>query len=134
IGTLSNPNVGITEGLLTPDANALGASLGKNLVRVVPIDQTHSNVYYWHDNPTGDDFAKQLLVLLGTLVTSVASFYFGSQAVTSAVAATQAALSGNGTLATKKANPSIKSISPTTRKNDGTTASLTIDGSNLGSV
>ena len=32
-------------------------------------------------NPAGIDFAKQLLVLIGTLVTSVASFYFGSKAV-----------------------------------------------------
>ena len=32
-------------------------------------------------NPDAIDFAKQLLVLIGTLVTSVASFYFGSKAV-----------------------------------------------------
>ena len=34
--------------------------------------------------PAAIDFAKQLLVLIGTLVTSVASFYFGSQAVAQA--------------------------------------------------
>ena len=32
-------------------------------------------------SPAGIDFAKQLLVMIGTLVTSVASFYFGSKAV-----------------------------------------------------
>jgi hypothetical protein len=35
-------------------------------------------------NQAGEDFAKQLLVLIGTLVTSVSSFYFGSQAVSQA--------------------------------------------------
>ncbi len=35
-------------------------------------------------NPASEDFAKQLLVLIGTLVTSVAGFYFGSQAVSDA--------------------------------------------------
>lgn len=35
-------------------------------------------------NPAGEDFAKQLLVLIGTLVTSVASFYFGAKAVSEA--------------------------------------------------
>lgn len=35
-------------------------------------------------NPASDDFAKQLLVLIGTLVTSVAGFYFGAQAVSQA--------------------------------------------------
>ncbi len=31
-------------------------------------------------NPAAEDFAKQVLVLIGTLVTSVTSFYFGSKA------------------------------------------------------
>ena len=37
---------------------------------------------YFRDlaNPVSQDFAKQLLVLIGTLVTSVSSFYFGSKA------------------------------------------------------
>ena len=35
-------------------------------------------------DPAGVDFAKQLLIFVGTLVTSVASFYFGSKAVSEA--------------------------------------------------
>jgi hypothetical protein len=45
-----------------------------------------------------EDFAKQLLVLVGTLVTAVASFYFGTRAVTP----TQAEARAAGTLASVK--------------------------------
>jgi hypothetical protein len=44
-------------------------------------------------NQASTDFTKQLLVLIGTLVTAVASFYFGSKAVGEAQA-TMAGLSG----------------------------------------
>jgi hypothetical protein len=43
------------------------------------------------------DIAKQLITLLGTLVTAVASFYFASNAVASAHAAAHAQLHGNST-------------------------------------
>jgi hypothetical protein len=43
-------------------------------------------VYYRLPNPASDDLAKQLIVLLGTLVTAVSSFYFGANSVQSAVA------------------------------------------------
>jgi hypothetical protein len=43
------------------------------------------NVSYRSANTAGDDFAKQLLVLLGTLMTAVTSFYLGAGTVTSAV-------------------------------------------------
>ena len=37
-------------------------------------------IYVRNNNQASADFAKQLLVMIGTLVTSVASFYFGSKA------------------------------------------------------
>lgn len=43
------------------------------------------NVSYRSANAAGDEFAKQLLVLLGTLMTAVTSFYLGAGTVTSAV-------------------------------------------------
>jgi hypothetical protein len=46
-----------------------------------------------------EDFAKQLLILIGTLVTAVASFYFGTRAVTPTQAAEARAA---GTLASVK--------------------------------
>jgi hypothetical protein len=53
-------------------------------------DGTPKNLYtvtYRSANPTSDDFAKQMLVLLGTLMTAVTSFYLGAGTATSAAAA-----------------------------------------------
>jgi len=44
--------------------------------------------YRFRMSPQAADFAKQLLTLLGTLVTSISSFYFGSRAVESKTAPT----------------------------------------------
>lgn len=49
-----------------------------------PGDARYTIRYRDTPNPAGEDFAKQLLVLVGTLVTSVASFYFGAKAVSEA--------------------------------------------------
>ena len=57
-------------------------------------------------DPAALDIAKQLITLLGTLVTAVASFYFGSNAVSSAHAAAAAAQRGNGAGAGGNANGS----------------------------
>lgn len=60
----------------------------------------------WLQTKTSDDgarLAQQLLTTVGTLVVAVAGFYFGSTAVSSAVAAAQ------GTTA---ASPSIKDVKP----------------------
>lgn len=53
-------------------------------------------------NPASDDFAKQLLVLIGTLVTAVSSFYFGSK---TAIASQSDATKPGGT-------PVIRSVKP----------------------
>lgn len=45
------------------------------------------DVSYRSSNPASEDFAKQLLVLLGTLMTAITSFYLGAGTVTSAVRA-----------------------------------------------
>ncbi len=54
-------------------------------------DATSNSLYRVYSrepaNQAGTDLAKQLLVLIGTLVTAVASFYFGSKAVADAQAA-----------------------------------------------
>ncbi|TPQ32419.1 hypothetical protein C2U70_22155 [Bradyrhizobium guangdongense] len=51
----------------------------------VPGKADSFDVSYRSANPASDDFAKQLLVLLGTLMTAVTSFYLGAGTVTSAV-------------------------------------------------
>jgi predicted secreted protein len=74
-------------------------------------------------NPAGDDLAKQLIVLLGTLVTAVSSFYFGANTVASAVAKRDAV-----------APPKPSGISPTSLKRDGSPQDITITGDNLANV
>jgi hypothetical protein len=54
------------------------------VVLVQPTGTTFTVFYREPHNPAGEDFAKQLLVMLGTLVTAVASFYFGANTVASA--------------------------------------------------
>jgi hypothetical protein len=74
-------------------------------------------------DPTAQDFAKQLLVLIGTLVTAVASFYFGSKAVADAH---EAVIGIN-------LPPSLTGIDPTTLE-PGPNRPLNILGNNLNSV
>ena len=71
-----------------------------------------------------NDFAKQVLTVLGTLVTAIASFYFGSSAVASATS--NAAGSGP--------SPRPQSVSPSKAPSDSGNLTLSIGGSNLGNV
>jgi hypothetical protein len=75
--------------------------------KTVYIDQDQNGRYnVWLQTAVSDDgarLAQQLLTTVGTLVVAVAGFYFGSSAVSSAVAAVQ------GTTAT---NPAITDVTP----------------------
>jgi hypothetical protein len=82
-------------------------------------------ITYRSANPIGDDFAKQLLVLLGTLMTAITSFYLGAGTATTAAAQTAAAQ-------TAVAKPTITSIDPTAHSlATGTTIRLKVMGKNL---
>ena len=83
------------------------------------------NVSYRSTNPASDDFAKQLLVLLGTLMTAVTSFYLGAGTVASAVNASQ--------IKPDPAPPKLTSIKPTSHSiaDDGAVIHLEVAGSNL---
>jgi hypothetical protein len=74
-----------------------------------------------------NDLAKQLIVLLGTLVTAVSSFYFGSSSVSSAQAALTRARFGIG-------GPNASTVTPATLKTGGGSQALTIGGENLANV
>ncbi len=82
-GSLANARVNSVSGLTQRQTADFVASLPKDqIVAVSPAGGDGPFTIYFHDrNPASDDFAKQLLVLIGTLVTSVASFYFGARAV-----------------------------------------------------
>src|SRR5262249_45070430 len=103
----------------------LQIALGSNVITTTPVEEgggkTFTVYYRPQRNTSGDDFAKQLLVMIGTLVTSVASFYFGTRASASAAEGT-----------TKPA-PEIRSISPTTQAL-GSSFTLEVVGNNLDDV
>ena len=77
-------------------------------------------------NSTSDDFAKQLLVLLGTLMTAITSFYLGAGTAVSAAAAAAAQTAADPP-------PTVSGIKPTlhTIATDGPVIKLQITGSNL---
>lgn len=80
------------------------------------------DLIYSSATPTSDDFAKQLLVLLGTLMTAVTSFYLG--AGTATAASSQAA---------STSMPTVTGIDPITHSigKDGATIHLQVLGNNL---
>jgi hypothetical protein len=84
------------------------------------------DVSYRSANTTSDDFAKQLLVLLGTLMTAITSFYLGAGTATSAASAGQTAASANPP-------PTLSGIKPTSHSiaTDGLVIHLEIMGNDL---
>ncbi len=76
-------------------------------------------------NQSSDDFAKQVLTMIGTLVTAVSSFYFGSKA----------AAGGSKSAAPPAATPPLpKSVAPTSAKKGGDPQTLKIAGVGLQAV
>ena len=84
---------------------------------------TNKIVHYRSGSKAAEDLAKQLIVLLGTLVTAVSSFYFGSSSI---AAATKQPGSTGG--------PNAKSVKPTNLDPGGDPQNLTITGTNLANV
>lgn len=83
--------------------------------------QTLYTVLYRANLPDSTDFAKQVTTLLGTLLTAIASFYFGSKA---------AEPPGRETA---PAAPVLTGVQPA-GANQGSRAKVTLTGSNLASV
>jgi hypothetical protein len=72
-----------TEALTEGEAAALRANLhGDELVATLPSGdaQRPTVVVYRTGSRTAEDFARQVFTIVGTLMTAVASFYFGSRA------------------------------------------------------
>jgi hypothetical protein len=100
------------------------SSLKSDIFLIEPTGTGPDTRYTIYYNAPGSqasaDFAKQVFAMLGTLVTAVASFYFGTRA-----AAAAAAAATNQTL-----TPTITSVKPTSGTK-GSTVNLEIVGSNL---
>jgi hypothetical protein len=86
-------------------------------------DGASFTVYYRQAaNPASEDFAKQLLAIMGTLVTAVSSFYFGSR--------TASSNQSGGGVASGKPTPTIRSVNPS-KIVRGTSVKLEITGDGL---
>ena len=105
--SLSSPqNKDLTSisGLTLEEVQSAKSSLQVAFVKPPKPETKDGYTVYFREprNPAAEDFAKQLLVMIGTLVTSVASFYFGSR-----VAAASTPLAESA-----KSAPSLRSASP----------------------
>lgn len=90
---VSHPTVETHRGLTEPEKTKLLEAVPAALVIAV-VEEPRAGqgdkrfTAIWRNaSAAGEDFAKQLLVLIGTLVTSVSSFYFGAKSVASAAPA-----------------------------------------------
>jgi hypothetical protein len=79
----------------------------------------HFTVVYRDGNGAGQDFARQILVMIGTLVTAVSSFYFGSKT------------SSPPTDAATKPKPNLRSIVPDTAARGAFALDINGDGLDL---
>jgi hypothetical protein len=86
--------------------------------------ELYTVTYRSENRQASDDFAKQLLVLLGTLMAAITSFYLGAGTATSAAVAVAQA--------TDTTKPTITSINPTTHSiAAAATLHLEVMGNNL---
>jgi hypothetical protein len=83
-GSMSNP--GNVERIQKASESAVAQFPKELFVTAVLVQETPEKLYdvYYRvpQNRDSVEFAKQLLVMLGTLVSAIASFYFGTKAVT----------------------------------------------------
>jgi hypothetical protein len=92
-----------------------------------PDGSSQLKVFYENrGSAAAQDFAKQLLVLLGTLVTAVSSFYFGANSVAGAVAGVSKV--------TRPSQPRLSATDPRELTRDGQLHDLRIIGEFLGDV
>lgn len=79
-------------------------------------------VSYRARNPASEDFAKQVLTMIGTLLTAVASFYFGAKTATSAQAAAVDAMRGGSSSDSSSSDSSRSSDSSSSNAGNASSA------------
>jgi hypothetical protein len=98
-----------------------------------PDDDDKFIVFYREiHSQSSEDFAKQLLAIIGTLVTAVASFYFGAQSVSSARDSVAEILTR--TTRPPAGPPGVTGINPKTLAAGSPSTVMTVEGNNLENV
>jgi len=125
-GTLFSTGVSTATGLSAAQRDSFVGSFKEQVVAVTPQTGDGPFTVYFRQggNAAGVDFAKQVLVLIGTLVTAVASFYFASRLTTA---------DGAPAAGVPRSAPEIRGITPQsqTRGAAGATFEFAIDGDSL---
>jgi hypothetical protein len=126
---VSNPKVYMLAGLSEIQLEKFLASAhGSKVLTTINTAASGSpplfNVYYQNVSAAGGDFAKQLLVMIGTLMTSVTSFYFASK---------PASVTTTASADTSTPAPEPTRVSPSEGVR-GSTLSLVVSGNHLRDV
>jgi hypothetical protein len=83
-------------------------------IRSITVKQTAAGPVYDVDravsNVVGEDFAKQLLTTLSTLVVAIAGFYFGAKSVESGVAAAGTSIPASTALPVVSGEPKVGAV------------------------
>jgi len=116
---ISNPDLVAASNLTLEEKDRLVANGGVVTTSMTGQgDTARYTAYFLNPDQGADDFAKQLLVMLGTLVTSIAAFYFGSRGAAAGAAAAPP-------------NPTLRAITPTDLPRDGNPHDFELSGENL---
>lgn len=123
-GNMATSSLKTAPDLSVQDKDKLVAAVGQNLVAVSQPTDDKFTVYYRDlRDPSSSDFAKQLLVMIGTLVTSIASFYFGAKTAAADTDRTDA-----------KPDPRARGVRPDTYARAAGPGDFEIAGDNLDAV
>jgi archaellum component FlaF (FlaF/FlaG flagellin family) len=118
--SMSEGPIRTISGLSSTDLDTFKKDTTRVQIITITTDSAARSTVVYRQNPgrASEDFAKQLLVMIGTLVTSVASFYFGSRAAAAGVAGPS------------KKPPSVAAVTPDKLTPGGETE-LQLTGTNL---
>jgi uncharacterized protein (UPF0333 family) len=126
----SHPGAVDIQALVVVDKNGAMVTDGGN-----PAKPLYNITYRSARSTAGDDFAKQLLTLLGTLMASVTSYYLGAKSATSAAtAATNAATSAMRAIADPGGLPPTIDEVKGEATAGATSVTLNVTGANLNTM
>jgi hypothetical protein len=131
-GSMAAPRVGTAQNLTASGRETFIKNLPQgSFIGEAQTDDRYT-VYFRNDrNAASDDLAKQLIVLVGTLVTSLVSFYFGSRATSATAEAVTAAVTASGGFTGTGGGPSLRNIAPDTLQKQGGPVAIEIRGQSL---
>jgi hypothetical protein len=122
---ISTPQLEVLDGLTAEQIKGLKETIPGAIVAELPDAGDKLKAVMRNEiSRDGIDLAKQLIVILGTLVTAISSFYFGSRASSSVSKTTD----------TQATTPALKSLFPKTRSVEDAKSAHALSGDELANV